>query len=217
VTDRAELALPFPMPTTPALARAYQDIADYLNGDDDVKRRIGSLAVVPRPWDPPTCTGRQLRTELWEWLEAVVTWLNTEYVWDLGTGVIPACWPRHPHLVHEIPVLADQRRRAALDLTSTSLEEWHRYGLPAFLERLRARTKSHCDEHHAAWPGRSRLARHSSEAARNIRHDAYHDDVTTCTDGALRWIEPGRSRLRIIDAETGRAINPETGELEDER
>jgi type IV secretion system protein VirD4 len=25
---------------------------------------------------------------------------------------IPACWPKHPHLVHDLAVLADQRRRA---------------------------------------------------------------------------------------------------------
>jgi hypothetical protein len=43
-------------------------------------------------------------------LEALVTWLNHEYVWDVA-NVIPPCWP-HPHLVHEIAVLADQRHRA---------------------------------------------------------------------------------------------------------
>jgi hypothetical protein len=35
--------------------------------------------------------------------------------------VIPLCWPQHPHLVHEIAVLADQRRRAGPGLTSDAL------------------------------------------------------------------------------------------------
>jgi hypothetical protein len=38
-------------------------------------------------------------------LEAVVTWLNHEYVWDLA-DVIPPCCPQQAYLVHEIAVLA---------------------------------------------------------------------------------------------------------------
>ena len=38
-------------------------------------------------------------------LEAVVTWLNHEYVWD-AAGVTPPCWPQHCHLLHKIAVLA---------------------------------------------------------------------------------------------------------------
>jgi hypothetical protein len=34
----------------------------------------------------------QLRKEVWSWLEAVVTRLNHEYVWDVA-NVIPPCWP----------------------------------------------------------------------------------------------------------------------------
>src|SRR5688572_28872202 len=59
--------------------------------------------------------------EVWSWLEAVVTWLNHEYVWDTG-DVMPPCWPQHPHLVREIAVLADQRHRAGQALTSEALE-----------------------------------------------------------------------------------------------
>jgi hypothetical protein len=63
--------------------------------------------------------------EVWSWLEAVVTWLNHEYVWDVA-DVIPPCWPQHPHLVDEIAVLADQRRRAGQAHTSDPLEDWQR-------------------------------------------------------------------------------------------
>ena len=56
--------------------------------------------------DPATITDPSLRAEAWDWLDAVVCWFNAEYVWDPTLGVIPACWPRHPHLVHEIAVIA---------------------------------------------------------------------------------------------------------------
>jgi hypothetical protein len=38
--------------------------------------------------------------------------LVTEYVLEVADA-IPACWPQHPHLVHGVSVLADQRRRAS--------------------------------------------------------------------------------------------------------
>ena len=81
---------------------------------------IGNPNNLPRPWDPPTCTKPALRRELWKWLDEVVIWFNHEYVWDHNAGMIPACWPQHPHLVHEIAVLADQRRRAGIDPTSSA-------------------------------------------------------------------------------------------------
>jgi hypothetical protein len=54
---------------------------------------------------------------LWLRLEAVVAWPVTDYVWE-AADTIPACWPQHPHLVHEIAVLADQRRRAGHAFTN---------------------------------------------------------------------------------------------------
>jgi hypothetical protein len=67
----------------------------------------------------------------------------TEYVWDVG-AMIPVCWPQHPHLVYEIAVLADQRRRAGHALTSDALEEC-RYNLPAFTERIKSRLRNDCE------------------------------------------------------------------------
>jgi hypothetical protein len=67
--------------------------------------------------------------------------------------VIPACWPQHAHLVHELAVLADRRRSADLGLASELLEEWHRFALLAFLDRMRHRVGDHCtDDHAAVWP-----------------------------------------------------------------
>jgi hypothetical protein len=102
-------------------------------------------------------------------VEAVVVWLVTEYVWE-ATDTIPACWPQHPHLVHEIAVLADQRRRAGHAFTSDALEEWHRYSLPAFTERMKSRLGSHCEDGHQPWPP----------------HPAHGRDQPTHPGGALR-------------------------------
>jgi hypothetical protein len=109
-------------------------------------------------------------------LEAVVTWLNHEYVWDVAE-VIPPCWPQHPHLVHEIAVLADQRRRAGLAPTSDPLEEWHRYSLPSFTERMKTRLRSHCQDDHHSCPAKGRYTRHIAEASRDQRMHAYAADA----------------------------------------
>jgi hypothetical protein len=69
------------------------------------------------PWEPATCRTPPLRQQLWLWLDAVVAWLVTDYVWE-AADTIPACWRQHPHLVHEIAVLADQRRRAGHAFTN---------------------------------------------------------------------------------------------------
>jgi hypothetical protein len=154
---------------------------------------------VPRPWDLGSCQTPQLRKEVWSWLEAVVTWLNHEYVWDVA-GVIPPCWPQHPHLVHEIAVLADQRRRAGQALTSEALEDWHRYSLPAFTERMKTRLRNHCQEDHQSWPAKGRYTRHIAEASRHRRLQAYAADL-----GASRPLhrEAQSPRLGLIHLDTG--------------
>ena len=204
MTDRP-LALPFPPPDGPELSAAYKELYLAAHGDDATKKAIGDPALLPRPWDPPTCRKRQLRRELWEWLDAVVIWFNTEYVWDPTAGMIPPCWPQHPHLVHEIAILADQRRRAGIDTSSNSLEEWHRYAVPAFLERLRQRTRSHCDEHHQAWPARTRHARHMVV---DDRQQSFRADV----EGYRAETDAQQTAWRLED-EAGNAIDPATGEI----
>ena len=130
-----------------------------------------------------------------------MTWLNLEYVWDVG-AVIPGCWAPHPHLVHEIAVLADQRRRTGNTLTSDALEEWHRYALPAFIERMRTRIKDHCEEGHQRWPASSRYARHTSDLVSRERRDIYGRDVQT-TIRRRAGASPGRLRLGVVNLETG--------------
>ena len=104
----------------------------------------------------------------------VVDWLNTDYCWD-PDGLIPACWPHHPHLVHELAVLADQRRLAGQAFTSDLLEEWHRYTLPSFHDRLRSRIRSHCDDSHQPWPAKGRHTRYRDGA--DDRSRRFADDL----------------------------------------
>ncbi len=172
---RPTLASAFPEPG-PLLAQAYRELDTAINGTQEQIQALGDLRRLARPWDPPTCTNLDLRQELWTWLEQVVTWLNSEYVWDVD-GVVPACWPHHPDLIHEIAVLADQRRHAGAECTSDALAVWHRVSLPEFVERMRARTKSHCEEGHQPWPANGRYARHVGAQSSRDRTAAYNADV----------------------------------------
>lgn len=206
------LVLPFPPPNSSELRKAYNELFLAVNGDEATKKRIGNPAKLPRPWDPPTCLKPELRRELWAWLDEVVTWFNHEYVWDHNAGMIPACWPQHPHLVHEIAVLADQRRRAGLDPTSSALEEWHRYGVPGFLERLKTRTKNSCDEHHTGWPTEARHRRQVSRMAVNERARLFVDDVSASTPTNPEP-DPAPRTLHIVRSPSGEFIDPNTGEI----
>lgn len=209
------LVRPFPMPLTPGLQRAFADLYLAENGTDRERRIIGDPAKLPRPWDPATITDPTLREETWAWLDGVVTWFNTQYVWDPNLGVIPACWPHHPHLVHEIATLADQRRRAGIATASDQLEDWHRYCVPAFLERLRARTKTQCDADHTPWPARGRHTRHTSEQWTRDRAEAYLTDVATLARERIQEHQQvlNRPTLHIIQDEGGDTIKLDTGEV----
>ena len=204
------LILPFPPPDGAELKKAYRNLYLSANGTEADKKRIGNPANLPRPWDPPSCTNSTLRRELWAWLEKFVTWFNHEYVWDHNAGMIPACWPQHPHLVHEIAVLADQRRRAGLDPTSSALEEWHRYGIPGFLQRLTTRTKNSCDEHHSPWPAQARYARGARSTSAVERRRLFEDDAALLDPRDLGTRSSGLRVIRNIGCEL---VNPVTGEV----
>jgi hypothetical protein len=191
------LIQPFPVPGR-LVQLAYRELDLVSNGAQDQLLVLRDLRDLPRPWDPATCQTAQLRKEVWSWLEAVVTWLNHEYIWDV-VDVIPPCWPQHPHLVHEIAVLADQRRRAGLAPTSDALEEWHRYSLPSFTERMKTRLRSHCQEDHQSWPATGRHTRHIAEATRHRRTHAYAADLSTLKSLHCQTPSP---RLGVVDLDT---------------
>ena len=107
---------------------------------------LGPLELLERPWDPDRC-GPATRRQLWDWLDDVAAWVNHEYGWGVER-LIPPCWPQHPHIAHELPVLADQRYTAGQAFHGGALEEWHRYTLPLFLERMTARLGNRCVTRH---------------------------------------------------------------------
>ncbi|CAI9418096.1 hypothetical protein [Nocardioides sp. T2.26MG-1] len=207
-TRRAAPALmvfPFPMPGD-HVRLAYRELHIAINGTEEEKKALGNHALLPRPWEPASCLDPDLRHDLWEWLEDVVIWLNREYTWDVS-GLIPSCWPLHPHLVHEIAVLADQRRRAGLAMTSDALEEWHRYCLPAFTDRMRNRLRAHCDDEHKTWPAKPRHNEHLAEASRQRRENAFAHDVDALPVNRRAHAQPsapaGPPRLGLVDLDTG--------------
>lgn len=184
-------------------------------GTQQQRSALGDPRLLARPWDPTTCVDPLLRAEIWQWLEQVVTWLNHEYVWD-ADAMIPSCWPRHPHLVHELAVLADLRRRAGHALTGDPLEEWHRYALPSFTDRMRQRLRQHCqDGGHQPWPAAGRHTRHQGDGARRYRTAAFRADTEALSwPAAISQPTAGRRRpnLQIID---GLRVDLDSGEFLD--
>jgi hypothetical protein len=203
------LARPFPRPGR-LVEHAYWELSIAANGTPEQVKALGDLRRLPRPWDPPTCTHPDLRLEVWVWLDDVVTWINHEHIWDTE-AFIPTCWPDHPHLVHDLAVLADQRRRAGMANTSDALEDWHRYALPAFLDRMKDRLKSHCENGHQTWPSASRHARHSSDAHRRGRIRTYKNDVENLRS-ELGANPPNAPQLTVVH---GDVLDRDTGEVLD--
>lgn len=198
----------FPMPDSQLIDDAYWDLERSSIGTQTEQELLGDHNELPKPWDVATCEDVDLRRDVWVWYDRVVTWFNHEYVWDPAAGMIPPCWPLHPHLVHEIGVLADQRRRIEMAPTGNALEEWHRYVVPTLLERTQKRVKQHCDDHHQAWPARARFAHHQASAQVQIRLEAFKSDLEAQPVSEDSVERPG---LMIVD-ENGSVIDPKTGE-----
>lgn len=192
----------FPTPG-PRVQLAYRELYQAFHGSDDQKKALGNPALLPRPWEPGSCLEPELREQLWLWFEDVVIWLNREYTWDVGAQ-IPSCWPEHPHLVHEIATVADARRRAALAPNGNDLEDWHRYCLPAFIDRMRGRLKQHCEDGHGRWPGRSRHSEHTSARDTELREEAYAADLDAMPSRRRATTQPPAGpRLAAVDLSTG--------------
>lgn len=208
MTDQTPLVQPFPNPG-PRLTQAYRELRLANEGTEAQAAALNaSKTPLPKPWIPATCRDEKLRAELWTWLDAVVVWLNHEFVFD-PVDIIPACWPKHPHVVHEVAVLADLRRRAERADDSDFLEEWYRYALPSFLDRMRHRLGGHCkDDHPPKWPSLGWFTKHldddhSRERARDFAADTSavrppNDDASPSSD---------TPRLRIVDGSSGEVLN----------
>lgn len=174
-TEPRPMVQPFP-PLPPLLEEAHHVLNVAANGTDTQRKNLPPLQQLPKPWQPATCTDPDLRVQLWLWLDDVVAWINHQYTWDTD-DTIPTCWPRHPHLIHDLATLADMRYRAGVQPTSDALEEWHRFTLPAFTQRMRARLGKHCATHHEPWPGHSRQVEYRTVEARQRRTRVFSLDV----------------------------------------
>ncbi|MFZ2237246.1 MAG: hypothetical protein WAV67_12815 [Dokdonella sp.] len=192
------LLQPFPTPGR-WLEHAYYRLHIAEHGSPAERAAIGDPNTLERPWLPDTCTDPRTRAELWEWLDAVAIWINAQYTWD-PADLIPTCWPEHPHLVRELAVIADQCRAARAAITSVALEEWHRYTLPMFTDRVRRRTRQHCDTRHVSTPGHGPQQRHISNGATS-RQAAYRSDIATLDSSEV--MSSSRSRLVVVDTGTG--------------
>jgi hypothetical protein len=171
----------FPAPPG-SVVHAIDQLAIVRRGDPEEIAAAGDLFDLPRPWDPATCPSR-LREAVWEWCDAVADWINHDYSWR-PAQMIPACWPRHSHIARELPILACQRWAAEQALGYELIDDWHRYTLPLFLERMIARLgESTCRTgKHADWPAESRHATYRGRAAVEDRQSVIHLDAHRITE-----------------------------------
>jgi len=165
----------FPDPP-PLIRHALAQLQVARFGTDAQQAALGNPADLPRPWDPPSCPP-VLRHELWPWLDDVARWINHEYVWSPQQS-IPGCWPAHPHIAHELPVLACLRQAAGTSVAPDVLEDWHRYALPAFLDRMVGRLENGCQPgRHTDWPAAVRYGEYIADAEVDRRWKAFSADT----------------------------------------
>lgn len=108
----------------------------------------------PRPPTRRHPTGPDFRAAVWNWYTASSQWSNHER------------WPQRRHdpppAGHATPPRPRDRRPPTNPTGPTSrptaraLEEWRRYSVSGFLDRLKDRLKQHCDGEHGPWPARTR-------------------------------------------------------------
>jgi hypothetical protein len=170
----------FPSPG-PHVRHAYRELEMASSGTDHQKAALGNLCALPRPWDPPSCPP-ELRAQVWAWLDQVAQWINHEYIWA-PDRFIPSCWPAHPHIAHELAVIADLRRTAGCAFGGDVMEEWHRYALPTFLDRVTARIGTCCGPaKHDDWPAAGRHREFGSERATQNRNELFSRDLAATSD-----------------------------------
>ena len=171
------LAAPLPSPS-PVLVAALDELRIASVVPPDSEHQLRRLAMLPRPWDPAACP-TELRNLIYLWLDEVVGWINEEHSWRVDR-MIPICWDQHPHIVHELAGIACLRWEAAYAVTPTALEEWQRYALPMFLERVSQRIGSTgCPPgRHQPHPGTARHAvyRERDEATQRRRRRLHDSD-----------------------------------------
>lgn len=166
-----------------SVLRAWELLQIVRRGDpDEMAETRVDLNHLERPWVPGACSD-ELREAVWTWCDAAAAWLNREYAWR-PTHLIPPCWARHPHIANELPVLVFNRWLADDALGPEALEEWHRYALPTFLDRMQNRLgESTCRSgKHQDWPAESRHAAYLSAELADDRADVIFGDTHAAID-----------------------------------
>lgn len=166
--DVPPIAAPFPAPSA-LIIGALDDLRLAAESPRTTRDELRAVAELPRPWDPPTCPPT-LRQYLWRWLDDVVGWINREHAWRVDR-LVPLCWMEHPHIAHEVATVACQRFFAMYAVTPDALEDWHRYSLPMFLDRIAQRIgATGCPPgRHQASPAESRTVLYASADERAWR------------------------------------------------
>jgi hypothetical protein len=168
---------PFPEPGQ-TVRTAMEQLQQASIDPPEDEEALRELAAMPRPWDPGSCKGA-LRRELWMWLDQVAAWVNQQHLWNLTRPGIPECWPAHPHLVHDLAVLACSRYYTTFAVTPAALEDWQRHQLPGFLDRIRDRLAEGCQPaRHQPRPRQDRDRSLVAPPAREARSARYADDLT---------------------------------------
>ena len=174
----APMVTPYPQPG-PALIRVMARLQMAATRPPTEESDVIALMNLPRPWDPATCAGIE-RAELWRWLDDVATWINTQHLWNVNGPGVPECWPDHPHVVHDLAVVASTRVFATMTATPAALDEWHRYTLPAFLDRLHARLGEGCPPgRHATRPRHDRDQRLTTGEHQDRQENVFRRDLMT--------------------------------------
>jgi len=170
------IAAGFPQPSA-RIETALDELQLATDKPPETAEELRQVASLARPWDPPSCPP-DLRHQLWCWLDTVAGWINEEYTWRTEPS-IPICWPQHPHIVHELAVIACLRHTATYKSCPDVLEEWHRYTLPMFLNRIEARLgRNGCPpNNHSEPPAVPRLNVYRSDKERETRRAYFAADV----------------------------------------
>lgn len=170
------MAVAFPAPS-PIVVMALDELRLAAIQSPESTDELRRIAALPRPWDPASCPP-SLRGHLWRWLDEVAGWINEEHTWRVDR-IIPACWPEHPHIVHELGTVACLRHAAQYAVTPDVLEDWHRYTLPMFLDRVAQRVGPNgCPPgKHQPNPGAPRARVYGSDTDRQTRRARQDCDV----------------------------------------
>lgn len=177
MTFLGRLAEPFPQPPD-RVVEAVVQVQSAADREDAGEFELEEAVWLPRPWDPASCEP-DVRYAVWTWVDEVAGWINSQHLWGITQPGIPECWPQHPHIAHDLVVVAFERYLSGFASSPASLAEWHRSTLPMFLERLHASLGSGCQPNrHTDSPRAERNRAFHARATSEVRRDAIEADAT---------------------------------------